>query len=502
MRSRIIRARVATALVAALLPAGAGAATVTPDTLADDATVNGNCTLREAIAAANTNAPVDLCPAGEAPPAVDRIELAAGSYTLTLGQLEITEDVDLEGVRRNRTFLDGNLAGRVLSTLDPATVTISKVGIHRGRTGFQGAGCIANSADLYLVAAEVFDCATDGTGGGISHAAPGHLVLDDVIVRRNRAQNGGGGILVATAGGPRLTVRDSLFKFNQTPDRGGAVLAFETEVVIERSELHDNHAGEAGGALRLNGGTFTLEQAWIHHNTSDLSGGGLHVSFSSGGGTVRDSAVTDNRAALRGGGVAAGAGVALRLENTTLSGNRAGIEGGGVYAQRSAGAELVHATLAGNVAPGGSAVSVDGLAATEVSFTNTLIAGDCSTAGGALTSTGGNLESPGATCNLAGPGDQTAVADPGASGLGDHGGPTPTHLLLPGSPAIDAVPPGGCTLTGDQRGNLRPLDGDGAGGAACDTGAVEVFPGEISLIFADGFESGDLAAWSSVVPIS
>jgi hypothetical protein len=60
--------------------------------------------------------------------------------------------------------------------------------------------------------------------------------------------------------------------------------------------------------------------------------------------------------------------------------------------------------------------------------------------------------------------------------LQSNGGPTPTVALLPGSPAIDAENPSGCTdgqghlLKTDQRGMLRP-DKEDTGG--CDIGAYE-----------------------------
>jgi len=53
--------------------------------------------------------------------------------------------------------------------------------------------------------------------------------------------------------------------------------------------------------------------------------------------------------------------------------------------------------------------------------------------------------------------------------LGDNGGPTPTHALLPSSPAIDAADPALCPAT-DQRGVARPQ------GAACDVGSFERTP--------------------------
>jgi hypothetical protein len=56
--------------------------------------------------------------------------------------------------------------------------------------------------------------------------------------------------------------------------------------------------------------------------------------------------------------------------------------------------------------------------------------------------------------------------------LSDNGGPTPTHALLPGSNALDAAPRCPPVYT-DQRGNVRPADGNGDGVEVCDIGAYE-----------------------------
>jgi hypothetical protein len=71
--------------------------------------------------------------------------------------------------------------------------------------------------------------------------------------------------------------------------------------------------------------------------------------------------------------------------------------------------------------------------------------------------------------------------------LQDNGGPTPTHALLRGSPAMDRIPVSTCTvdhdadpstpevaLTQDQRGGTRPREGDGTSPSGCDVGAYEV----------------------------
>ena len=60
------------------------------------------------------------------------------------------------------------------------------------------------------------------------------------------------------------------------------------------------------------------------------------------------------------------------------------------------------------------------------------------------------------------------------TGLANNGGPTRTHALVAGSPAVDAINDGTCPPPAkDQRGVRRPQDGNGDGGPACDIGSVE-----------------------------
>ncbi|MCY2987972.1 MAG: S8 family serine peptidase, partial [Planctomycetota bacterium] len=71
-----------------------------------------------------------------------------------------------------------------------------------------------------------------------------------------------------------------------------------------------------------------------------------------------------------------------------------------------------------------------------------------------------------------------------------NGGPTWTHALCPGSPAVDAGDPAAYSNT-DQRGISRPQDGDGQFGARTDLGAVESFAGSIQgVVFVDLNKNG------------
>jgi hypothetical protein len=109
-----------------------------------------------------------------------------------------------------------------------------------------------------------------------------------------------------------------------------------------------------------------------------------------------------------------------------------------------------------------------------VTLQNTIIANqlagpDCA---GLITSNGFNLDSDN-TCQLTQPSDKPNVSNPLLGPLADNGGPTLTHALLPGSPALDAGDNAGCPPT-DQRAFRRPVDGDSNGTATCDIGAYEL----------------------------
>jgi hypothetical protein len=138
----------------------------------------------------------------------------------------------------------------------------------------------------------------------------------------------------------------------------------------------------------------------------------------------------------------------LTVTDSTLSGNSAGDDsGGGIHNRTSETVPTgtttltIHNSLFAN-GPGGNLVDTRG----------------------AVTSLGHNLftDSPAITL------DPTDLldTDPLLAPLADYGGPTLTHALLPGSPAIDsgAAVPG---LATDQRGVARPQ------GAAPDIGAFE-----------------------------
>lgn len=381
------------ALLFIFFPSLADATTITVNSPADDLdqAANGNCTLREALVAANTNAAVDGCPAGQAGPAVvDLVRLPAGTYNLSVGgrgedaaqggDLDIIDDVMIVGVGADQTFIDAGQIDRVFD-VDPGeqglTATLAGLAIRGGN-------------------------ATSGeTGGGIRNR--GTLTVEQVWISDNLADGPGGGI------------------------RNDAV------VMVIASTLDGNTTNDHGGGMD-NHGTATVESSTVRANT--VVGGGA---------------------------------------------------GGGLYNLGGQMMTVRSTTVTGNSAAGGDAILNNG----DLTMTSTLVQGGCS--GVVTTSQGGSLESPGDTCGL-GSGDQINVTNPGLGAFANHGGTTPTYALQAGSPAIDAAASGLCLST-DQRGAPRPFDGDGNGSTICDVGAFEAGATVPTLLFADGFESGDTSQW-------
>jgi hypothetical protein len=236
------------------------------------------------------------------------------------------------------------------------------------------------------------------------------------------------------------------------------------------SRVTGNHSRTSAGGLSAVG-TVAITNSTIDGNNADQEGGGLFV----GDGSIVLVGVTirGNMAGTDGGGVYMWAAEVqgLTVTNSTISGNEAEGDGGGMFVLVGT-AELTNTTVAYNAAASGGAVAYSDAPVTrELRVVNSIVSNNVPTnCTAVLTSLGHNVEDAD-SCGLAEPGDLTE-ADPMLFPLADNGGPTLTHALLEGSPAIDAADPDACPDR-DQRGGPRPFDGDGVNGAACDIGAYE-----------------------------
>ena len=384
-----------------------------------------------------------------------------------------------------------------------APVTLSIVdssisgNVTSGPTGANGGGILLKLVSgFYLTESTVDNNQASGRGGGIYQALSYNVLnITDSTIRDNhttRAASLGGGVAALTA-----TFTDSIVSGNYTlgdQAQGGGV--YSKGLTLVRTSIVGNHTS---GYQAMGGGlsslaTISLTDSMVSGNSTtgdQAKGGGIYLGGNSPSFTSTRSTISGNSTA---GSVAPGGGLFARqgatLNDTTVSGNQTfgdGSNGGGISlltgslnATRST---IVHNATSGNNAAGGGVFAgslglVDSIVAlnlssgvpSEISFTSvpTISANYClvgSTNGILLINGSGNLLN----------------VDPLIGPLANNGGPTLTHALLPGSPAIDKG--GGVTSSGfDQRGSpfLRLYDGDGVGGPRIDMGAVEFQPNPIA----------------------
>jgi CSLREA domain-containing protein len=358
-------------------------------TLDDEMNTDGDCSLREAVTAANNNSVVDACPAGDAV-RTDTITFdVAGIITVT-SLLEVTAGGPLE--------IDG---GGVITTSGGGT------------TGVWWVWAGSELTLQHLSVVNGYAC----VGGGI--------------------ENNGS-----------LTVIDSSISNNVSVEnmfcQGGGIDNYEGTLIVVNSTLSGNSAADNGGAIVNAGGKITV-------TNSTLSGNSAYW-----------------------GGAIWNAGFTLTITNSTLSGNSA-ISGGGIYNNYT-------------------------LTAINTIVANSISGGNCY---GSIIDGGHNISSD-ATCGFDLANGSLPNTDPLLDSLQNNGGPTWTHALLWGSPAIDAGDDAQCPTT-DQRGVSRPLDGDGDGVAICDIGSFEAAISPSLVIVTghgEGFVGESYLFTATVEPVS
>ena len=229
-----------------------------------------------------------------------------------------------------------------------------------------------------------------------------------------------------------------------------------------------------GGIYTGEGGTLNLIDSAVSNNTAGWSGGGLYGFFNSTTTIVR-STISGNVSNDVGGGIRSLGNA--EIVNSTISGNTAtGWHGGAIF-QTDGDISITNSTIANNVGPDWAPSTLfigqfGGGFVPTLTLTNTIITGNQRYACEKFASgTVGNVVSGGYnvvqddSCNP-GAGDQI-LWDALIGPLADNGGPTLTHALLAGSPAIDTADTAVCPAI-DQRGVVRD--------ATCDVGAFELIP--------------------------
>jgi CSLREA domain-containing protein len=438
MKARIFVAGLAAMCAASMtIAAGAAANTYRVNRVNDPtpgACTKGNCTLREAVIAANGHAGADviLLKRGK------RYSLSVpgtGEDAAATGDLDITDSLTIKRAkpqtrkqRRQRATVDAKQIDGVFETLGDISTTFNGLVVRGGRAPFNGAhdggidvedgtanvinsivrdnfgdddgGIGTNSALLVIRRSRIVNNSVDlinGDVGGIDGNGDGLKLIRSTVAGNTGAGNGGGIYLHATT-----LISNSTIQGNRTTgnndDGGGVYVSFTSSdvVTVLNSTIARNRSLDDGGGIDLSNGALTVRNSTVVNNTAEEDGGGIHRRL----GTVQ-------------------------LNNVTVARNRANSDN------------------SGSAAGGGLHSDTGGI--DPFTVRNSLIALNTVGTGGAdpncsgtFLSGGHNLRSSSdAGCiGLTATGD-FVNANPKLGNLRSNGGPTQTVALLKGSPAIN-----------------------------------------------------------------
>jgi len=452
-------------------------AVMTVTDLRDDTLANlagdGQLSLREAVEAISIGADVDgIGPTSGAYGADDRIEFSpslfdSGPQTLPLaaGQLELDRSAILMGPGQDLLTLDGRQNSRVLQiSSSSGDVTVAALTLTGGAT-------VGDNPDEFT---------STYSGGAIRSLTPGNLTIDRSTISGNSTGGSyasGGGVFALG----NLTLSGSTIRNNSTSGDsayGGGLFAL-ADAILTSSTVSGN---QTAGSTADGGGLLAFGDVVVASST--LSGNRTTGGYADGGGiyafaevTLIQSTISGNHTdgnQSQGGGIYAPHGITL--VQSTITGNRAldtNAKGGGVWS--AFGPLVLDGSIVAANTVGGNAWDLQ-LGAGTISSQYSLIGDNRGT-------TLAEAQVPDSNGNLIGSQAGSGAIDPVLGPLADHGGPTFTHDLLSGSPALNggdpAFDPNAWTpaLDFDQRGapfarvTFGQID---LGAQELDTGSAEI----------------------------
>jgi hypothetical protein len=373
-----------------------------------------------------------------------------------------------------------------LPTPAPTTVTVCAIGCDFAtiQAAIDDDGTVAGSTihvtDAIHTEANITvnkDVTIQGQGG------------DHTIVQAHDSVDAAAGRVFFITDGATVTIQRMTIRHGNPPEHlrtgGGIYNDYFCTLTLQDSVVANNVASDGAGIS--NRGVMVVTNCIISGNVADGieepghqcgNGGGIKA-VATATTVIVNSTISGNHAAGRGGGIKSNCDGTMEIVNSTISGNTAGDAIAGIYVRGTV--AITNSTIVGNdaVGAGRHAGDASGICVRDLlNLTNTIVANngggqDCGLCehAGVYGSIGVNVN------NLIGDGScrPDYTGDPMLGPLADNDGLSigsgytlQTHALLPGSPAIDAIPADECTVGTDQRGVSRPQ------GAACDIGAYEL----------------------------
>ncbi len=225
------------------------------------------CPLPDQIIAANSDAPVGNCPAGNG---ADTIYLIR-DITLDAALPPITSEILIEG---NGHAINGAERFRIFD-VDGGKLRLRDLELREGSATQGGALRLLNGARVHASTVAFVENSAISGGAIATESLDVQLDIDDSRFAGNRASGPGGAILVD---GGSVTISRSAFLGNKTGELqfGGALLARRGSVDISNSTFSGNRAAK-GGAIYSNGAAVTLTHLTLMNNRAgQILGAGIY----------------------------------------------------------------------------------------------------------------------------------------------------------------------------------------------------------------------------------
>lgn len=419
---------------------------------------HGAGSLRQAVIDSTTSAPIDLT------------QLTCSSITLTTGSIQVQRAQLIQGPGSAALTISGANLDRVFTETANQMLALSGMTIQNGYVDSFGGGCIYSAGALQLQDTVVRNCRALGSttikGGGVQvrgpFAAIRSSIVDNQVYSALGTAFGGGAYVYGSVALDHSTISGNVVSGAGLDTSTGGIYVLGT-LLMAYSTVANSHVSGTPGAPGTIGGVkaragATIVYSTISGNSVDGDIGGMFLTGTSASPIqIIESTISDNTADYYEGGLSTFGPTSIL--NSTIVFNRQGATNTSAGLYIFGATDIQSTIIAANTSAGTSTQNIGHGPTSSLTGANNLIG-----------------PSPGVTL----PPD-TIGGDPKLLPLHDNGGPTKTHALRPGSPAVNAGN-NASTFATDQRGAGFPR----IVGAHPDIGAFEGV--DADSIFYSGFD--------------
>ncbi|MBN1994328.1 MAG: DUF11 domain-containing protein [Anaerolineae bacterium] len=188
--------------------------------------------------------------------------------------MQIGNSSSVRPLIENFTFSGGQrIGGGGGVYVEGAASPMLRYNIIRNNQATNGGGIYNNAGTLTLLNSEIHSNQADTNGGGLYNHA-GILYVRDNQVHGNQATGNGGGLYHHNLAATLVLTKSRIYN-NAAGQRGGAVASAGNLLLLQNNFVYSNTAGSGAGALYISGGQATVEHNSLYNNAAGSGAGGI-----------------------------------------------------------------------------------------------------------------------------------------------------------------------------------------------------------------------------------